>query len=547
MAAFVSVAVILIAPCRAAASPAIEILSPAEASSRDARVTVDANGNPAAIFFWGDDTTVADSPPAYCKLDDFGEETSDCTVGSRTWIDGTMSDQQDLTAPFSGRMGQGEVAADATGQTFAVWGGTAQWGGIGGTVLRVRSEEGVWSSPQTLSPDPFGQQLAVTDGGVAVVAWLQPVNVAPFDVRNRLQARVRAANGTLSAIQDISPAGKDAEAPDVAVNADGDAVFVWQAQLTDGSGQWTVQARARSADGTLSDVQNLSGPTVTGSDPKVVMESDGDALVIWQIYLGDGVQARSRAADGTLSAVTTLSGDERGGDPSLAITSGGDALAVWSRGPSSLGTRVKARARSSEGAWSSAEIVSLPPQGGYAVGPQVAMDASGRAVVVWAQEHVGGFWEPTLMRVRSPSGAWSSVESLTDAHANTFQPHVAVDADGNTIAAWEDYESEWGPAIHAARFSLDDFPPDTDPPETTITRGPSGRTTRRTVSFRFRAGEPGSSFRCKFDGRRWRSCSSPRRYSDLAFGRHVFRVVATDPSGNVDPTPATRVFRVVRG
>lgn len=540
-------AVVLVAASPAAASPTIEILSPAEASSRDARVAVDANGNAAAIFFWGDDTIVPDNPPAYCKLDEFNQETNDCTVGSRTWIDGTMADQQDLTAPFSGRMGQGEVAADATGQTFAVWGGTAQWGGIGGTVLRVRSEEGVWSSAQALSPDPSDPQVAVTDDGVAVVAWLHPVTVAPFDVRYRVQARVRAANGTLSSVQDISPAGKAAWAPDVAVNADGDAVFVWRAQLTEGSGQWIVQARARSADGTLSEIQSLSGPTVDGWDPGVLMESDGDALVIWQIYLGDGVQARSRAADGTLSSVTTLSGDESGGDPSLAMTPGGDALAVWSRGPSSLGTRVKARARSPEGTWSAPEIVSLPPQGGYAVGPQVAMDASGRAVVVWAQEHVGGFWEPTLMRVRSASGAWSSVESLTDAHALTFQPQAAVDTNGNAIAAWEDYESDWGPAIHAARFSLHDFPPDTDPPETTITRGPRGATTRRTVSFRFRANEAGSTFRCRLDRGSWRRCSSPKRYRKLALGRHVLRVRAVDLSGNVDPTSARRAFRIVRG
>jgi hypothetical protein len=542
----VLVATVLAAAAATAAAATPEVLSPTDASSRYVRVAMDVNGNPSAIFFHGENTIIPDEPPAYCKLDEFGE-TDDCTVGSRTWIDGTMSAMQDLTPPFSGRMPYGEAAPDGSGQVFAVWAGTSQWGGVGGTVLRVRSEEGAWSSAEALSPDPFDPQVAVTDGGVAVVGWLHPVNVAPFDVRNRVQARVRAANGTLSTVQDISPAGKAAWAPDVAVNAEGDAVFVWRAQLTDGSGQWTVQARARSADGTLSDVQSLSGPTVDAWDPSVAIEADGDALIVWHVRFGDRVQARARAADGTLSDATNLSNGEPGSDPAVALTADGDALVVWGRGPSTLATRIKARARSSAGSWSAIETVSLPPQGGYAIGPQVAMDASGRAVVVWAQEHVGGFWEPTLMRVRSPSGAWSSVESLTDAHANTFNPQVDVNAAGNAIAAWEDYESDWGPAIHASRFSLDDFPPDLDPPETTITRGPSGATTRRTVSFRFRADEAGSSFKCRLDARAWRSCSSPKRYSGLSFGRHVFRVRATDPSSNVDPTPAKRVFRVVRG
>jgi hypothetical protein len=535
------VATVLAAAAATATAGTPEVLSPAEASSRFVRVAMDVNGNPSAIFFHGEETN-----SGYCKIDDYGHESDDCTVGSRTWIDGTMSALQDLTPPFSGRMPYAEVAPDGSGQAFAVWGGTSQWGGVGGTVLRVRSAEGVWSSAQALSPDPFDPQVAVTNGGVAVVAWLHPVNIALFDVRDRVQARVRTANGTLSTVQDISPAGKDAWAPDVAVNANGDAVFVWRAQLTDGSGQWTVQARARSADGTLSNVQTLSGPTVDAWDPSVAIEADGDALIVWHVRFGDSVQARARAASGTLSGVIGLSNGEPGSDPAVALTPGGDALVVWGRGPSSLATRVKARARSSAGSWSAIETVSLPPQGGYAVGPQVAMDTSGRAVVVWDQEDVSGYWEPTLIRVRSPSGGWSSVESLTKPHALTFNSQVAVNADGNAIAAWEDYESDWGPAIYAARFSLDDFPPDVDPPETTITRGPSGVITRRTVSFRFRADEAGSSFSCKLDARAWRSCSSPKRYSGLTFARHVFRVRATDPSGNVDPTPAKRAFRVVR-
>jgi hypothetical protein len=411
----------------------------------------------------------------------------------------------------------------------------------------VRSANGSWSAAEVLSPDPFRPQLAVNAEGNAIAAWLHPVTVAPFDVRFRLQARARSAAGTLSAVHDLSPAGKDAENPDVAVRGEGDAIFVWQAQLTEGSGLWTVQARARSADGTLSAVQNLSPANVDGWNPRVVVDADGDALFVWQVGLGDGIQVRARAADGTLSPVTSLSNDRPGGDPQLAMTAAGDALAVWSRGPSGLGTRILARARSSSGTWSALEIVSLPPNGGYANGPQVAMDGSGRAAVVWSQESVSGFVEPTLIRTRSSEGAWSSVMPLSHPKALTWQPHVAVNANGNAIAAWEDYDSDWGPAIDAIVFSMDDLPPDTTPPETTITRGPSGATTRRTASFRFKANEAGSSLRCKLDARPWRGCSSPKRYSGLSLGRHVFRVVATDPSGNVDPTPARRVFRVVAG
>ena len=104
-------------------------LSLLETTNRDARAAVDVNGNALAMFFYGDDGPPG-QPPAYCKLD-FGVETTDCTVGSRSWSGGTLLDLEDLSARFSGQMGQGEVAADGTGQVFAVWGGTSQWGGVG--------------------------------------------------------------------------------------------------------------------------------------------------------------------------------------------------------------------------------------------------------------------------------------------------------------------------------------------------------------------------------------------------------------------------------
>jgi hypothetical protein len=42
----------------------------------------------------------------------------------------------------------------------------------------------------------------------------------------------------------------------------------------------------------------------------------------------------------------------------------------------------------------------------------------------------------------------------------------------------------------------------------------------------------------------WAACASPRTYRNLATGLHTFRVRAMDQNGNVDPTPATRTWRV---
>lgn len=85
---------------------------------------------------------------------------------------------------------------------------------------------------------------------------------------------------------------------------------------------------------------------------------------------------------------------------------------------------------------------------------------------------------------------------------------------------------------------------DTTPPETKIVRKPRARTKSHRARFGFRASEPGAAFQCKLDDRRWKACRSPKTYGGLKPGLHLFRVRARDALGNVDATPAIRIWRI---
>jgi hypothetical protein len=87
---------------------------------------------------------------------------------------------------------------------------------------------------------------------------------------------------------------------------------------------------------------------------------------------------------------------------------------------------------------------------------------------------------------------------------------------------------------------------DIQPPDTTITSGPTGTVPPANVSFGFTASESGSSFECSLDGAAYSSCSSPKVYPTIASGAHTFRVRATDAVGNQDSTPAERSFQVLQ-
>jgi hypothetical protein len=104
------------------------------------------------------------------------------------------------------------------------------------------------------------------------------------------------------------------------------------------------------------------------------------------------------------------------------------------------------------------------------------------------------------------------------------------------------------PTPASTTFSVEVPPPpppaDTTPPESTIDSGPSGTVSSASASFTFSSNEAGSTFECSLDGGHFASCSTPKSYSGLSDGSHTFEVRAKDDMGNVDLTPATRVWTI---
>jgi hypothetical protein len=111
--------------------------------------------------------------------------------------------------------------------------------------------------------------------------------------------------------------------------------------------------------------------------------------------------------------------------------------------------------------------------------------------------------------------------------AHTFRAR-AIDPAGNVDAT---------PAQRAWRIDL-------TPPETTIGAAPPALVNAASATFGFTSNEAGSTFECSLDSGAFAACVSPVSYSALAQGSHTFRVRATDPAANRDPTPAQHAWTV---
>lgn len=85
-----------------------------------------------------------------------------------------------------------------------------------------------------------------------MISWLRADSSG---TRAYVQARSRAAGGALGPVQSLSSTTGTASSPSFAVAPDGRAAFAWVQTSASGT---IVHARARAAGGTLSAVQNLT-------------------------------------------------------------------------------------------------------------------------------------------------------------------------------------------------------------------------------------------------------------------------------------------------
>lgn len=146
----------------------------------------------------------------------------------------------------------------------------------------------------------------------------------------------------------------------------------------------------------------------------------------------------------------------------------------------------------------------------------------------------------------SSAGNQTADPDLVDPDAGSFDEVAGsptIDA-GSVGSLLGDREIGGEPRIQGPAPDIGADERDGAPPRTTIDSGPAAAVRTGKVTFAFHSDEPGSTFSCQIDDADPKRCTSPHTTDTLEQGDHVFRVWATDPAGNVEPTPAERLFTV---
>jgi hypothetical protein len=142
-------------------------------------------------------------------------------------------------------------------------------------------------------------QVGLDASGNAVVVWQH------FDGSNeRVQGRTRSASGALGAIKDLSVATLDAFAPQVAVNATGSGLVVWS-RFGSACNCDRIQLVPFSSAGAVGTVQTISATGADDEEPQIGIDANGNGVAVWESFKGSqqNVFARTRTTSGTLGSV----------------------------------------------------------------------------------------------------------------------------------------------------------------------------------------------------------------------------------------------------
>jgi hypothetical protein len=242
----------------------------------------------------------------------------------------------------------------------------------------------------------------------------------------------------------ISEPGEDAGVPHVVLDSEGNATVVWDRWNGDDT---VVEAAYRPAGQPWGAPVDLSEPELSGEivpgandaqSPRIAVDGAGDVTVVWERYAGSRllVQSVERPAGGGWTAPVDLGETPLGPDPEpwVAVDSNGDAMAVWKKGEV-----IQTAYRPAGEAWEAPIAVS----GSDSYVTQAAMNAAGDATIVWM--HYDGTHYVVESAYRASGGEWESPTLVSAPGEEGGDPQIALDAAGDALVAWrgEDAGTEY--------------------------------------------------------------------------------------------------------
>jgi hypothetical protein len=247
----------------------------------------------------------------------------------------------------------------------------------------------------------------------------------------------------------------DAIRPQIAIDAMGNAVAVWDQSNTPGSDSDDIWARRRDAQGEWGAAVLLEenepgdcfgaqiGIGADGSAVLVFLQEPQDQdeethFSIWAVRhtpSGGWEPAECIQSDDPECAESNAVGDA--GQPQVAVDPRGDAVVVWTQfDADDESLSIWSNRFTTGDGWSGAGPVESDIND--LVVPQVAMDANGYAIAVWERVDNNDGRSDVWSKRQTPTGDWVGSQPVeVNDSGNAWFPQVGADPEGNAIAVWQ--------------------------------------------------------------------------------------------------------------
>jgi hypothetical protein len=183
---------------------------------------------------------------------------------------------------------------------------------------------------------------------------------------------------------------------------------------------------------------NISDPGQDAFEPQVAVTPDGTVIAVWTRSDGTNfrIQSANRTPTGPWSSAQTLSDPGKSASsPAIAVDPSGNALAVWTRSDGTNG-RIQAAFRPAGGSFGTP--VTISDAGGDASDPDVSMDNSGRALIVWSRFDGTKLRVQAVIREAGSGGTIGTIQTLSQFGQDAFKVQAAAgpNVDSNGVVVW---------------------------------------------------------------------------------------------------------------
>ena len=246
----------------------------------------------------------------------------------------------------------------------------------------------------------------------------------------------------------ISFNGKSANSPSVSINSQGDVIIAWT-QYDGANWRLYIRAKRNGIWNLPASFQDAISPA--GSDammPQVAINDSGEILIVWlqsngshnQIFLSEYTNGQWHHPASLEESISPTEGAALG--PQVALNNQGKAIVVWfqdaRKGLYSVFISVR-----DNGQWDHPDSIDdfiSPSEGEDASNPEVALNNKGDAYITWEQtkDNVSQIFNSEFR-----DGTWHHPRNIQDhisnstVHSGAYNPKVAISDNGEAIIAWQ--------------------------------------------------------------------------------------------------------------